>query len=114
MALVIPPVPAGLDNTSLTRFLNDIRTAIATMSAIRSIQTAYETGAITGGAGEDTSFRNVAITAVLDTAKCTVLVQTGDGANYTGRLTSTTNLRLARPGGGAGAINARWYVVEYV
>jgi len=84
--------------------------------AINSVQTGYVNAAGTAGAGEDTRFIDTTITAV-NTAKSIVIVQpagsTGAGSPYgfTGRLTSTTNVRVSSVI--AASVQARWYVVEF-
>jgi len=80
-------------------------------SAIASVQTGYVSSNTGSGSGEDTRYADVTISSV-DTSKSVVIVhnQYGDSL-VSGRLTSSTNLRLA--------VNisswrsCRWYVVEF-
>jgi len=80
-------------------------------SAIASIQTGYVSSSTGSGSGEDTRYADVTISAV-DTSKSVVIVhpQLGDYP-ASGRLTSSTNLRLGV--NTTGWRNARWYVVEF-
>ena len=89
-----------------------------------TIQTSILSGAVqtgyfnvvtpTTGAGEDTYYTDITITAIADTTKCIVMTNGYSGGNTTvnyffARLTSTTNLRIASVS--AGSMAGRWYVI---
>ena len=83
---------------------------------IKSIQTGY-VDAINAGTGEDVGYADATISAVV-IAKSVVLVQgystaaTGN-THLTGRLTTTTNVRISSPDNGSYNIRARYYVIEF-
>lgn len=97
--------------------------APAPTSPIKSIQEGYASSARSIGTGEDASYINVTISAVI-VAKSVVLFDGGAGSNEgaafgyassakcTARLTSSTNLRISVPTTMA-HIAGRWRVVEY-
>jgi len=96
--------------------------AIAGVQAVKRIQTDYEDIGIhdwSSDAGEDAIYYDVTLDNVVVAANCTVQLMghpgLADGNDYlTGRITSTTNLRISLPEFGSGPITRlRWYVVEY-
>jgi hypothetical protein len=87
--------------------------------AIKNVQTGYVSGSASAGVDEDTRYIDVTISAAV-VAKSLVIVQPGtDGTAYdtplihTGRLTSTTNLRLSKATSGTITMRGRWYVIEF-
>lgn len=85
-----------------------------TMGTVRQIQTGYiAAGTSVAGAGEEARYYDQTITAVLDTAKCLVFLSPYNADLIGARVSSTTNLKIMRPAGGAGAFALRWWVVEY-
>jgi hypothetical protein len=103
-----------------------IDAAVSSRARKPVIQTGYVAASPSTSTGEDAYYTNVTITAVSAVADCVVLVQ-GPGlyqeseggfalVSPTGRLTSTTNLRLACPAVLAsplGTLKARWTVIDY-
>ena len=95
---------------------------------VKSIQTGYVSATASMGTGEDAMYYDVAITAVSSANKCVVLIQPAisdessvEGSTAyltaqtmsTGRLTSTTNLRLTTMAMYNSPIRGRWTVIEY-
>lgn len=82
---------------------------------IKSIQTGYVTGSTTG-TGEDLVYADDTVSAVV-VANSVVFAFGSNtnfgGANLTGRMTSTTNVRVSDPINASGTIRARYYIVEY-
>lgn len=115
------PASTALSNLDYTAARAAKLDAVILTSVIASYQSGYVGAApATGGTGQDARYIDVAIAAVASTAKCVILVNgyhddgTGNGPTAMARLTSTTNLRISTPQGGAGgAIYARWQVVEF-
>lgn len=109
---------------SLTSGVAALDAAITARTSIASIQTGYVSASSnTHGAGEDVSYHDVTITAVV-TAKSLVFLQpisvvgTVDPETryMTGRLTSTTNLRVASPEATTNEAHTwkfRWVVLEF-
>lgn len=98
---------------------------------VEAVQTGYTSGgSLSSGAGEDTRYRDITISAVADITKCVVSFVGGGGSSDTAaayktdhtsggvsflcfpRLTSTTNLRLSSAIAVTNMLG-RWTVVEY-
>ena len=91
--------------------LDNLDATISGISAVQSIQTDYLSAIGAAGSGEDGAFRNVTISSV-NTSKSIVLIH-NDQFCSTGRLTSSTNLRISFPGGGSPSMRCRWWVIEF-
>lgn len=82
---------------------------------IKSIQTGYVTGNATS-TGEDSMYVDDTLSTAVVVANCVVIAQGYNSTEYgtlTGRVTSTTNVRLSFSGGQTGSIKGRYYVIEY-
>ena len=110
----------AVSNATWTNGRAALLDGIIQTSIIQSIQTGWQpyTGG-TAGTGEDIIYTDITISAVT-VAKCFVIVQgnvidpSSVGWPATGRLTSTTNLRIGSSRANANGIaGARWYVVEF-
>lgn len=90
---------------------------VATVAGIAQIITGYvnETS-FSSSTGEDVAYVDKTVTAVSDTSKCVVHLQIESSRSpdyaITGRLTSTTNLRLACRAS-LTYMSGRYYIVEY-
>lgn len=110
------PAATAVSNADYTPARGALLSGIIQNTVIASIQTGYVANSGTTGATEDDRYLDVAITAVSATNKCLVIVQGYDSNSdnviliATGRLTSTTNLRLTSPGT---TVRGRWYVIEF-
>ena len=85
-----------------------------TMQTVRSVQTGYvAAGTAATGSGEEARYYDQTVTAVLDAAKCDVHLSAYNTDLIGGRMSSTTNLKVMRPAGGAGTFSFRYWVIEY-
>ena len=89
------------------------RTLTSVPSPIASIQTGFVSDSSPrAGSGEDNRYTDVTISAVTIN-KCMVIIQEGHVEyNFTGRLISTTNLRISTREN-VNAIQCRWYVIQF-
>ncbi len=99
-------------------YLDNLASAVPS-SFIQSIQTGYSAGSSgSSGSGEDQHYLDITISAVV-VAKSIVLLQDFSDSSgiwfvTSGRLTSTTNLRIGTIGSGfSSAFYGRWVVVEF-
>lgn len=101
-------------------YLDNLAGGAPISTVVNSIQTGFvSVGSPSSSSGEDTVYTDVTITAVT-TAKAMVIVQPGityssGSASYplTGRLTSSTNLRISGFNAAITSIRCRWYVIEF-
>jgi len=113
-------VANGTDYTATRAgYLDLLNTGAA--GTVKSIQTGYinTLPSTTGSSGsEDWRYNDITLgTAVADAAKCLVIILghvaiTGGFVQPTGRMTSTTNLRIESNITPTGSISVRWYVIE--
>lgn len=81
----------------------------------KNVQTGYASSSASGGSGEDSGYLDITITSVA-TTKTFVLLHTtlvSQNYRYSGRLTSSTNLRISTSGGSGSTVAVRWYVIEF-
>jgi len=93
------------------------RTLTSAPSAIKSIQTGYAGAPSSSGSGEDTKYTDITISSV-DTSKSFVLMvshltQSGSSYFMTGRLISSTTLRVSLASTASVSGGVRWYVIEF-
>lgn len=112
--------------THINRIDANVSSRLASVFGATKVQTGYVSTGVTSppqsGSGEDFKFLDVTISSVTDTSKAIVIVDQvqafrDNGAPVfpvTGRLTSSTNLRIAGKSNTADVTNflGRWYVVE--
>jgi hypothetical protein len=105
------PASTALSNGTWTNALAAILGNTIQTTVVASIQTGFvQNLPPSTGSGEDAYYLDVTITAVASTSKVDVTFQDQVGG-CTARLTSTTNLRIARQTNTT--ISGRWRVVEY-
>ena len=108
------PASTAVSNANYTPARAALLDGIIQTSVIKSIQTGYISQSGIAGSGEDLYYQDRTITAV-DISKCIVIVQGVDDSGgmskmVTGRLTSTTNVRVSSS---VASVTGRWYVVEF-
>lgn len=105
------PASTAVSNADLTparaaKLSNLIETSVLNSN----IQTGYAASLPGAGAGEDNYYLDVTVSAVV-IAKTLVIVQSVEqaGSAISGRMTSTTNLRVS----GGEFARGRWYIIEF-
>ncbi len=118
-------VANGADWTATRAGYLDLLNAGGVVGSVKSIQTGYSTTAPSTGSGEDTRYVDITISTVA-AAKCVVIIQSAgmhrlsdvDGGYvsvptaFTGRVTSSTNLRVSRATINDTSFSFRYYVIE--
>jgi hypothetical protein len=92
----------------------DVAISSRLSAAVKSIQTGYRGGALaSSGTGEDLYYADITLGTAVTVAKTFVILQHAATTNNsgTGRVTSTTNLRLSRSD--SNGMTCRYYVVEF-
>lgn len=82
---------------------------ILTSVLASSIQTGYTNSLPNASSGEDNYYTDVAISAVVIAKSLVLCMSIEAGHVMSGRLTSTTNLRIS----GSISARGRWYVIEF-